>query len=85
MILIGLKKNQINKTDSSWPEAERDDSQDFNNPHDDIANKIFGGVSGGARMINMGLGSDEIRHRLYLIWDVAKWAITNGKTEMYVC
>jgi hypothetical protein len=76
-----IEKHQINKIDSSWPEAERDEPQNFENPHDDVINNIFG--SDGAKVISMGLNSDDIKNRLYKIWDIADWAINHNKTELY--
>jgi hypothetical protein len=77
-----IKSNQINKSDSDWPEDERGEPQNFENPHDDIADKIFGSES--ARIIQMGLSDEDIRHRLYKILEIANWAIQHGKKQMYV-
>jgi hypothetical protein len=76
-----IKNNQINKNDSDWPEDERGEPQNFENPHDDIANKIFGG--GSARIIQMGLSDEDIRQRLYKILEITNWAIEHGKNYMY--
>ena len=77
-----IQKHQINKTDSDWPEAERETPQDFENPHD-IINQDIADQLGGARIINMGLNSEEIKNRLYKIWEIADWAIKHGKTKLY--
>lgn len=76
-----IDSHQINKQDSDWPEAERGEPQNYENPHDDIADKIFG--NNGARIINIGLSSEDIKHRLYRIWEIADWAIKHGKKEIY--
>lgn len=75
-----ISKNKISKYDSSIPDAEQDTQTDFENPHDEFSKKI----AGGARIIDMGLGESEIKHRLYSILDVANWAIKNNKKDLYV-
>jgi hypothetical protein len=75
-----IKKNVINRTDSDWPDAERDD-QEVDNPHLDIVNQLG---AGGARMIGMGLDEDAIMRRLLEILELAKWAVQKGHTEITV-
>ncbi len=75
-----IQKNVINRTDSDWPEAERDD-QEIENPHLDIVKQLG---SGGARMIGMGLDADAISRRLLEILELAKWAVQKGYTEITV-
>ena len=77
-----FEKHQIQKTDSDWPDAEKGDPQNFENPHDlitkDIADKL-----GNARTISMGLSSEEIKQRLIKIWEIADWAIKHNKIHLY--
>ena len=77
-----IEKHQIQKTDSDWPDAEKGDPQNFENPHDlitkDIADKL-----GNARTISMGLSSEEIKQRLIKILEIADWAIKHNKTHLY--
>jgi len=75
-----ISKNKISKHDSSIPDSEQDDKSNFENPHDDIIKKI----SGGARVIDMGLDEESIRKRLYSILEVANWAIKHNKKQLYV-
>lgn len=77
-----IDKHAINPTDSDWPEDERDE-QDFENPHDEFMKQIAGGL-GGPRMIGSGLSGDDIRHRIRIIWQIAKWAKEHGYKELYV-
>ena len=75
-----IEKHKINRLDSDWPDEERGESEDFENPHQiDI-----GGPNDGVRIIRMGLSSDDIRYRLYKIWDIADWAIKHNKDKLYV-
>jgi hypothetical protein len=77
-----IDKHQIGKTDSDWPKAERDEPEDFENPHDDIIKK-FGDEMGGARMIGYGLEAERIKEILREIWTIAKWAKDHGFEELY--
>lgn len=78
-----IDKNKINPTDSGIPDAEQDGNTDLENPHMDIVNQL-GSQLGGARMIGGGLSGDDIRMRLGLIWNVAKWAHEHGFEKLYV-
>jgi len=77
-----IDKNTINRTDSRWPKAERDD-QDIENPHIDVINKL-GQNLGGATIIGMGLSSEDIKRKLSGILEVARWAVKNGYEDLYV-
>jgi len=80
-----IDKNVIKRTDSDWPEAERDTEEPVENPHLDMMNKITGDLGGGgARIIGMGLDSEGIEFRLREIYKVAKWAVENGHNKIYV-
>ena len=76
-----IKSNQIHKTDSAWPDAEKGDDVNPENPHDDILKGLGGS---GARIVNMGLNDEEIKSRLYRCLDLANWAIKHNKKELYV-
>ena len=76
-----IDKHGINPTDSHWPEAERGEKQDFENPHDAFADQLG---AGGARFISGGLSGDDIRGRLMTIYQIAHWAKKNNYKEMYV-
>ncbi len=80
-----IDKNVIKRTDSDWPEAERDTEEPIENPHLDIMGKIGNQLgAGGARVVGMGLDSEGIEFRLQLIWKVAKWAVDHGHNKIYV-
>jgi len=80
-----IDKNIIKKSDSDWPEAERDTEEPIENPHADMMNKIGNQLGGGgARIIGGGLDSDDIKFRLLEIWKVAKWAVDNGHKQISV-
>jgi hypothetical protein len=78
-----IDKNKINPTDSGIPDAEQDGNADLENPHMDIVNQL-GNQLGGARIIGGGLSGGDIRRRLGLIWNVAKWAHERGFEKLYV-
>ncbi len=75
-----IDKNKINPTDSARGDKPFDDP-DIENPHFDIVNQLG---AGGARMIGGGLSGDDIRMRLGLIWNFAKWAVDHGYQDLYV-
>ena len=77
-----IDKNKIHPTDSDWPKSEYD-QQNVENPHLDIVNQL-GKQLGGPRMIGGGLSGDDIRMRIGLIWNVAKWAVEHRHEDLYV-
>ncbi len=78
-----IDKNIIKRTDSDWPQAERDTEEPVENPHLGVMDKI-GNQMGGARMIGMGLDSEGIEQRLQAIWKIAKWAVDHGHKTISV-
>jgi len=77
-----IDKNKIHPTDSVFRSLPFDDDE-MENPHLDIINQL-GRQLGGPRMIGGGLSGDDIRMRIGLIWNVAKWAVEHGHEDLYV-
>jgi hypothetical protein len=85
-----VKKSIIPPTDTKiqphpepgdeWKQEPKEPSE---NPHDDIAYKILGGLV-GARYIDLGLNETDLWKRLNALEYLAKWAINKGYKEMYV-
>jgi hypothetical protein len=74
-----IKTHVIHKKDTDMPDAEHV-PDNFENPHDWNPDS---GSTKGPRLISGGLDEEDIKHRLYAIWDIAEWAIKHGKTELF--
>ena len=78
-----IDKNKINPTDSNLGNKPFD-NPDIENPHLDVVNQIGKELGNSTRIIGGGLSADDIRKRVGLIWDVAKWADDHGFEDIYV-
>lgn len=63
-----------------WKEEPKEPSE---NPYDDIAYKVLGGL-GGAKHIDLGLPEETLWRKIGELEELAKWAVEHGFTEMYV-